>query len=91
VFLITFLQGFFLGLLNIGHRLDSCERILFGSCSTPPPLRSPPWSFEYYKESEGQYKYITETKEIVGGMKGVKDSNDSVSPSPLFFAKEFVV
>jgi hypothetical protein len=24
-------------------------------------------------------------------MKGVKDSNDSVSPSPLFFAKEFVV
>jgi hypothetical protein len=51
----------------------------------------PPWSFKYYKESEGQYKYIIETKEIVGGMKGVKDSNDSVSPSPLFFAKEFMV
>jgi hypothetical protein len=36
---------------------------------------------------EGHYKDITETKEIVGGMKDIKDSNDSALPSPLFFTK----
>jgi hypothetical protein len=30
-------------------------------------------------------------KKIAGGMKDINDSNDSASPSPLFFAKEFVV
>jgi hypothetical protein len=34
-----------------------------------------------HKEFEGHYKDITEIKETIGGMKGVKDSNDSTSPS----------
>jgi hypothetical protein len=44
----------------------------------------------FYRESEEHYKDITETKEIVGGMKGVTNSNGSASPSPFSFAKEFV-
>jgi hypothetical protein len=46
---------------------------------------------KYYKGLEGQYKDITETKETAGGTKGIKDSNDSTSPSSLFFIKGFVV
>jgi hypothetical protein len=42
--LITLFQVFLLGVLNVGHRSDSCERILLGFHS-PPPLRSPPRSF----------------------------------------------
>jgi hypothetical protein len=41
-------------------------------------------------EFEEHYKDITETKETAGGMKGVKDSNDSTSPSPFSFMKEFM-
>jgi hypothetical protein len=39
---------------------------------------------------KGHYKEITETKETTGVMKGVKDSNDSASPSPFSFVEEFV-
>jgi hypothetical protein len=35
-------------------------------------------------------KDIIETKEIIGGMKGVKISNDSTSPSPLLCTKGVV-
>jgi hypothetical protein len=31
VFFITLFQGFLLGVLNVGHRLGFCERILLGS------------------------------------------------------------
>jgi hypothetical protein len=41
--------------------------------------------------SKEYIKDITETEEIAGGMKGVKNCNDSTSPSSLFFTKEFVV
>jgi hypothetical protein len=37
---ITFFQEFLLGVLNVGHRTGSCERILFGSHSPPPPVTS---------------------------------------------------
>jgi hypothetical protein len=37
----------------------------------------------------GVIKDITEIEEIAGGMKGVKNCNDSTSS--LFFAKEFMV
>jgi hypothetical protein len=42
-------------------------------------------------EFKGHYKDITETKETTGGMKGVKASNDSASPSHHFFAEEFAL
>jgi hypothetical protein len=45
---------------------------------------------KHYKEFEGHYKDITETKTL-GGMKEIKDNNDFASPSPFFLAKEFVV
>jgi hypothetical protein len=45
----------------------------------------------FYYESKDYIKYITETKEAAWGMKGVKDSNDSASPSPFLFTKEVVV
>jgi hypothetical protein len=35
----------------------------------------------FYREFEEHYKDITETKETVGDMNGVKASNDSTSPS----------
>jgi hypothetical protein len=44
----------------------------------------------FYRESEEHYKNITETKEIVEGMKGIKSNNDSTSPSPLLCTKELV-
>jgi hypothetical protein len=39
-------------------------------------------------ESEDRYKDITEIEKSTGGMKGVKSSNDSASPSPLLCTKE---
>jgi hypothetical protein len=39
-------------------------------------------------ESEDYYKDITETERSMGGMKGVKSSNNSASPSPLLYTKE---
>jgi hypothetical protein len=42
-------------------------------------------------ESKDSIKDVTETKEIIGGMKHIKASNDSASPSPLFFTEEVVV
>jgi hypothetical protein len=47
-------------------------------------------SYYISTRSEDYYKDIAETKEITGGMKGVKNSNDSASPSPFSFTKEFV-
>jgi hypothetical protein len=41
--------------------------------------------------SKDYIKGITEIKETTGGMKGIKTSNDSASPLPLFFTKEVVV
>jgi hypothetical protein len=56
-------------------------------------LKRTPITFllNHYKESKGHYNDITKIKETVGGKNGVKDSNESASPSPFFFAKEFVV
>jgi hypothetical protein len=42
----------------------------------------------FYREPEGHYKDITKTKETTGGMKGIKDSNDSASSSPFSFVEE---
>jgi hypothetical protein len=47
VFLITFFQGSLFGVLNVGHRLNSCEKFWLGSRSPRPlPLWSPPRSFK---------------------------------------------
>jgi hypothetical protein len=45
----------------------------------------------FYQESKEYIKDIIETEETTRGMKGVKNCNDSASPSPLFFTEEFVV
>jgi hypothetical protein len=42
----------------------------------------------FYEESKKYIKDITEIEETTGGMKGVKTSNDSVSPSLLICTKE---
>jgi hypothetical protein len=42
----------------------------------------------FYKKSKDYIKDITEIKETARGMKGVKNSNDSASLSPLLWTRE---
>jgi hypothetical protein len=56
-------------------------------------LKRTPIAFlqKHYQEFEGHYKDIKRKAKTAGGMKGIKDSNNFVSPSSFFFTKEFVV
>jgi hypothetical protein len=42
----------------------------------------------FLPESKYYIKNIIETKKTAGGMKGIKNTNDSASPSPLLCIRE---